>query len=97
MCGLGGVFIEVLKDVSVALAPVSHPEAESMLRNLKGYKIIQGTRGMKGVNEKAFIDVIIRLSMLVSIAPEISEMDVNPLLGNPESIVAVDARINIEK
>ncbi|MEI8201994.1 MAG: acetate--CoA ligase family protein [Bacteroidota bacterium] len=97
MCGLGGVFIEVLKDVSVALVPVSIAEATAMLRNLKGYKIIHGTRGMKGVDEKAFIDIIIRLSLLVSAAPEIAEMDLNPLLGNPDNVVAVDARILIEK
>ncbi len=97
MCGLGGIFIEVLKDVSVSLIPVSKPEVEKMLKNLKAYKMIQGTRGMKGVDENAFVEIILRLSELVTYAPEISEMDLNPLLGSPESVVAVDARIRIEK
>lgn len=97
LCGLGGIFIEVLKDVQTALSPVSHEEAYSMIRNLKSYKIIQGIRGQEGVNEAAFADVIVRLSALCTAAPEIAEMDINPLLGNANGVVAVDARIRIEK
>lgn len=95
--GLGGIFIEVLKDVQTSLAPVTYAEAGEMLRNLKSYKIIQGVRGQEGVNEAAFIDAIVRLSALCQHAPEIAEMDINPLLGNVKGVVAVDARIRIEK
>ncbi|MBL7906266.1 MAG: acetate--CoA ligase family protein [Bacteroidales bacterium] len=96
LCGLGGIFIEVLKDVQTALSPVSPDEAYSMIRNLKSYKIIQGVRGQEGVNEAAFAEAIVRLSALCEAAPEIAEMDINPLLGNARGVVAVDARIRIE-
>ena len=59
--------------------------------------MLKGVRGQKGVNEEIFIDIIMRLSALVTIAPEIFEMDLNPLLGSPDKVVAVDARIRIEK
>ena len=95
--GLGGIFIEVFKDVRSMLSPLHKDEIESEIRNLKSYKIIQGTRGEKGINEEKFIDIILRLSALVHIAPEIAEMDLNPLLGTSENVVAVDARIRIEK
>lgn len=97
LCGLGGIFIEVLKDVQASLSPVSITEAKEMICSLKSYKIIQGVRGQEGVNEAAFADAIIRLSALCEIAPEIAEMDINPLLGNAKGVVAVDARIRVEK
>lgn len=95
--GLGGIFIEVLKDVVNLLAPVSADEVKDGLKELKAYKMIQGTRGMEGVNEALFVDTVCRLSALVSAAPEISELDLNPLLGRQAAVVAVDARIKIEK
>jgi len=97
MCGLGGIFIEVLKDVQSGLAPLSFKEAKRMVRNLRGYGIIKGERKQKGIDEKQFIELITRVAALVNIAPEISEMDLNPVLGTPERIVAVDARICVEK
>lgn len=97
LCGLGGIFIEVLKDVKAGLAPIAEDEAVSMIRSLKSYKIIQGVRGQEPVNEQKFAEAISRVSMLVKVAPEIFEMDLNPLLGNKDQVVAVDARIRIEK
>jgi len=97
LCGLGGIFIEVLKDVNSAIAPVEKEEARKMIRNLKSYGIIKGTRGQEGVNEDQFAESVMRVSALVDAAPEIAEMDLNPLLGNPKQVVAVDARIRIEK
>ncbi len=95
--GLGGIFIEVLKDVRAVLAPVSKSEVTSEIRKLKSYKIIEGTRGMEPVNEDKFAETITRLSLLVEYAPEIEELDLNPLLGNSMDVVAVDARIRIER
>lgn len=95
--GLGGIFIEVLKDVQNALAPISTEEAKSMMKNLRGYKILQGVRGQQPVNIDIYAEQIARVSALVMAAPEIAEMDLNPLLGNPKNVVAVDARIRIEK
>ena len=97
LCGLGGIFIEALHDVSACLAPVSPGEAGEMIRRLRGYKILQGIRGQAPVNEQRFIDVIVRISALCEAAPEISEMDLNPLLGDAGKVTAVDARIRIER
>ena len=97
LCGLGGIFVEALKDVSSGLAPLSYAEAYSMIHSLRAYKIIHGTRGQKGVNEHRFAEIIVRLSTLLRFATEIKEMDINPLLATETDIVAVDARIRIEK
>ncbi len=97
LCGLGGIYIEVLKDVQSSLAPVSKEEASEMISRLKSYKIIQGVRGQEGLNEDLFAEVITRVSALCLAAPEISEMDINPLMGNMKTLKAVDARIRIEK
>ena len=95
--GLGGIFIEVLKDVQSALVPISAPEAKEALTHLRGYKILQGVRGQQPVNVDIYAEQIARVAALVMAAPEIAEMDLNPLLGNPKNVVAVDARIRIEK
>jgi len=97
MCGLGGIFIEAMKDISTGLNPVTKGEAEEMIRSLKGIKILEGTRGQEGVNQFLFIDAIRRVSALCNATPEIFEMDLNPLLGNTRQVIAVDARIRIEK
>ncbi len=97
LCGLGGIFVEVLGDVSSGLAPLTFSEAESMIRSLKSYKIIHGTRGKPGINESKFAEIIVRLSSLLRYATEIKEMDLNPLIGSMENITVVDARIRIEK
>jgi acyl-CoA synthetase (NDP forming) len=97
LCGLGGIFVEVLRDVSSGLAPLSYDEAYSMIHSLRAYKIIQGTRGQKGINEAKFAEIIVRLSTLLRFATEIKEMDINPLLATDKAVVAVDARIRIEK
>ncbi|MBR7017935.1 MAG: acetate--CoA ligase family protein [Prevotella sp.] len=97
LCGLGGIFVEVLKDVKSGLAPLSYPEAYSMIRSLRGYKIIKGTRGQKGINEQRYAEIIVRLSTLLRFATEIKEMDINPLLADDKDVIAVDARILIEK
>lgn len=97
LCGLGGIFVEALKDVSSGLAPLTMPEAESMIRSLRGYKILQGTRGQKGINQQRYAEIIVRLSTLLRHATEIKEMDINPLLAEGDDVTAVDARILIEK
>ena len=97
LCGLGGIFVEVLKDISSGLAPLSYEEAYSMIHSLRAYKIIKGTRGQKGVNEDKFAEIIVRLSTLLRFATEIKEMDINPLLATEKQVIAVDARIRIEK
>jgi acetyltransferase len=97
LCGLGGIFVEVLGDISSGLAPLTSSEADSMIRSLRAYKIIKGTRGKPGINESKFAEIIVRLSSLLRFATEIKEMDLNPLIGNQKGITVVDARIRIEK
>ncbi|MDR2533762.1 MAG: acetate--CoA ligase family protein [Tannerellaceae bacterium] len=97
LCGLGGIFVEVLQDVSYGLAPLSYDETFSMIRSLRGYPIIKGTRGQKGINEQQYADIIVRLSTLLRLSPEIKEIDINPLIGAERGLFAVDARIRIEK
>lgn len=95
MAGMGGIFIEVLKDFGTALVPVSGEEALSVIRSLKSYPVLKGIRGRKGVNEALFAEIILRLSALVETAPEIEELDLNPLLGTDREVIAVDARIRV--
>ena len=97
LCGLGGIFVEVLRDVSSGLAPLSYEEAYSMIHSLRGYKIIKGTRGQQGINERKYAEIIVRLSTLLRFATEIKEMDINPLLADADDIIAVDARILVCK
>ena len=97
LCGLGGIFVEVLNDFSSGLCPVSRTESITMIQRLRAYKIIQGVRGREGVNEPLFSEIIQRISALVTVAPEIVEMDINPLMGSSQKITAVDTRIRIEK
>jgi acetyltransferase len=97
LCGLGGIFIEELGDISSGLAPLTMDEARSMIRSLRSYRIIHGTRGKPGINESRFAEIIVRLSSLLRFATEIKELDLNPLIGNTADITVVDARIRIEK
>jgi acetate---CoA ligase (ADP-forming) len=97
LCGLGGIFVEALGDFSSGLAPLTFSEAESMIRSLRSYSIIRGTRGKPGIDESKFAEIIVRLSSLLRYATEIKEMDLNPLIGSPDAITVVDARIRIER
>jgi len=97
ICGLGGIFVEVLNDFASGLAPLTFEEALSMINSLNSYKIIEGIRGREGLNVDLFMEVIVRLSSLLRYATEIKEIDLNPLIGNPKDITLVDARVFLEK
>ena len=97
LCGLGGVFVEAMKDVNAGLAPLAAGEAALMVKSLQGYPILEGIRGQEGIDIPAYIEILHRLSQLVTLAPEIMEMDLNPLLGTKTGVLAVDARIRVEK
>jgi acetyltransferase len=97
LAGLGGIFVEIMRDVSVALAPVSVEEAGHMIQGLHSYPLFKGIRGRAPINEQDFAEIIRRLSALVSVAPEIVEMDLNPLMASNNKITAVDSRICIRK
>jgi len=99
MFGMGGVTVEVLKDVAFYLAPITAEEARDMLSRTKAYQLLEGVRGQEGVDISAIAEGIQRLSQLVTAFPEIQEMDINPFVVGPEGStpVAVDARISVEK
>jgi acetyltransferase len=95
LMGLGGIFVEILGDIKVCLCPCTKKEILYRLKNLKGYPLLQGIRGKKGIDIELFADIILKVSQLTQILPEIKEMDINPLLGNGKEIIAVDMRIRI--
>lgn len=95
--GLGGIFIEVLKDVNFSLSPLNKDQALNLIKNIKAYPIIKGIRGQKGINEDNLAEIIMRISDLVNNVPEIEEMDINPLIATETDIYAIDARIKIKK
>jgi acetyl coenzyme A synthetase (ADP forming)-like protein len=99
MFGMGGILVEVLKDVSFYLAPLTGEEAKQMLVSTKTYHILQGVRGQEGVDIEAIAEGLQRLSQLVTEFPQIKEMDINPyVVGVPgTTAIAVDARISLEK
>lgn len=95
--GLGGIFVELVKDIVSTLAPVSYPEALAMLSGLKAQKLFSGYRNMEPVNKEAFARLIASFSMLFKNYPDIVEMDINPLIASGDKIYAVDARIITDK
>ncbi|MDT7727685.1 MAG: hypothetical protein QOI21_4261 [Actinomycetota bacterium] len=94
--GLGGVLVEVLKDVTFRLAPLDAAEARSMINGIKAAEVLQGARGAKSVDIDALADVLQRVSTLVTDFPEISEFDLNPVFASPEGAIAADVRILLE-
>jgi len=93
MFGLGGIYVEVLKDVSFRIAPVSRRDALAMVSEIKTVGLLKGARGEKPVDLSAIADNIVRLSTLVTAFPEIQEMDINPLVVMEKGAVALDARV----
>ena len=93
MFGLGGIYVEVLKDVSFGLAPLSKKEAQEMVREIKTFKILKGVRGQKSVDIKAIENCLLNLSNLSLDFPKIKEIDINPLIVREKEAVAVDARM----
>ena len=93
LAGLGGIFVEVYKDVAFRVCPITRTDAESMLDELKGKAILAGVRGQKPINRKALIDIMVSLSELPKKLPNLQELDVNPFIINDKQGVAVDARI----
>ncbi|MDH5816563.1 MAG: acetate--CoA ligase family protein [Candidatus Nezhaarchaeota archaeon] len=93
MFGLGGVFIEVMRDVSFRVAPVSEEDAEEMIREIKGFKLLQGYRGMEPVDLKALINIVVNASRLLIENEEIHQLDLNPIIASRSGAKAVDARV----
>ena len=96
MVGLGGIFVEVLKDVAFRICPIERIDAIEMLAELKGAAVLEGTRGQKGVSKKALIDLLLKVGgedgLLMTFAADIKEADLNPVICSADAAVAVDAR-----
>ncbi len=94
--GLGGVLVEVLKDVTFRLAPATNDDAMSMLNGIQAHEMLEGVRGSEPVNKAAVADVIVKVSQLVADFPEISEMDLNPVFATKDGATAADVRIVVD-
>jgi acetyltransferase len=93
MFGLGGIYVEVLKDVVFRVAPLTHLDATEMVQSIRSFPLLKGVRGEKPVDLEAAVDAILRVSQLVTDFPEIVELDVNPLILYEKGALAVDMRI----
>lgn len=93
MFGLGGIFIEVMKDVSFRVAPVSEEEAKEMMMEIRGFKILQGYRGSEAVDLEALVKIIVSASKMIVENEEISQLDLNPIIASRQGAKAVDARV----
>jgi acyl-CoA synthetase (NDP forming) len=96
MFGLGGILVEVLKDVSFRIVPVTARDAREMIREIKGYPVLEGYRGQKPVSIQALEKLIVKVSQFVEKNPQIRELDLNPIFAYPDKAVSVDARIILE-
>jgi acyl-CoA synthetase (NDP forming) len=97
MCGLGGVLVEVLQDVSFRLIPLQRRDARQMLSELRGRRLLEGMRGRPAVDMEALVELFLQVSGLIERRPDIRELDLNPVLAYPDGVLAVDARVLLEE
>ena len=97
MFGLGGIFVEVLKDVSFRVAPITKYDADEMIQEIKGYPILTGIRGQEACDIKALSNILLQVSKLVMDYPVINQLDLNPVFSYPKGAKCVDARIILEE
>ena len=96
MFGVGGIYVEILEDVVFGLSPVTTVEAREMLSSIKAASLLDGVRGQKGVDKEGIVEIILRLSQLVTEQPVIQEIDLNPIIAYQDRVYAVDARISVD-
>lgn len=96
MFGLGGILVEVLKDVSFRIVPLTRRDAGEMIREIKGYPVLEGYRGQEPANIAVLEDMLLKVSDFVENRPEIKELDINPIFAYRDSALAVDARVILE-
>ena len=97
MFGLGGILVEILKDVSFRIVPLVRRDAREMIREIKGYPVLEGYRGKEPANVTALEDMLLKVSDFVEKNPEIKELDLNPVFASKDGAVAVDARVVLEE
>jgi len=96
MFGLGGIFVEVLKDVAFRVIPIDRRDAQEMVKEIKGYPLLQGYRGKEPANITVLVEMILKIANLIHKNPQIKELELNPIFAYKDSAVAVDARIILE-
>lgn len=96
MFGLGGIYVEVLKDVTFRVVPLKKKDAEEMVREIKGYPLLEGIRGEKSKDVEAVVDLIMKVSEICTDFPEIKEIDLNPVFVYEDGLKIIDARILVE-
>lgn len=97
MFGLGGILVELLKDVSFRIVPLEKKDAREMIREIKGYPILEGFRGMEPVDVPVLEEILLKLSRFVDENPAIKELDLNPIFAYRDGAVAADARVILEE
>jgi acyl-CoA synthetase (NDP forming) len=97
MFGLGGILVEILKDVSFRIVPLVRRDAREMIREIKGYPVLEGYRGKEPANVSALEDMLLKVSDFVEKNPDIKELDLNPVFAHRDGAVAVDARVVLEE
>ncbi len=96
VCGSGGIFVELLHDTALRLAPVTARDAAAMVGELRGVRLLRGFRGAPALDEAALADTVLRVSDLVTSCPAIAELDLNPVIVTPTVAIVVDARIRLD-
>jgi acyl-CoA synthetase (NDP forming) len=97
MFGLGGIFVEIMKDVTFRVAPITEIDATQMIHEIKAYPILKGYRNLPPADEKTIVEILLRVSDLAMDFPEISEVDLNPTMVYAKGASVVDARIILDK
>jgi len=97
MFGLGGIFVELLKDVSFRVIPVERKDAQEMIKEIKGYPLLKGYRGKEPADISSLVNIILKISRFIEAYPRIKELELNPIFAYRNRAVAIDARIILEK
>jgi len=97
MAGLGGILVEVLKDVAFRVLPITRTSAKGMLSDIKSAPILNGIRGEQPVDKKAIVDLLLVVSEIIESYPDIQEMDLNPVIARNDGLSIVDARIILKE
>lgn len=93
MFGLGGIFVEVLKDVAFRIVPLEPRDAKQLVRDIRGYAVLEGVRGQAGADIDALEQLILQVSAFAWEHQEVAELDLNPVIARPDGVLAVDARV----
>lgn len=97
MFGLGGIYVEVMKDVSFRIIPINRKDALEMVHEIKGFKILEGVRGKKPASINSIVDILLKISNMVEKNQNIKELDINPLFVNEKEALVADARIILKE